>query len=309
MRSAADFRAPGVYATFAEPVRPDLAIADTRCTGFTGLTQKGPHQPAGPGRELGRVRRGIRLHRPVLPVGLGVRPLQERRWAVLGRARGPRAGARRAARRHDHAQCAAHIQVDDWNKPSLKIRALNEGVWGNNIWVKCEHAQGSSTLLTRDLDVGAGEAHVKSTRGFEVGSLVRIYDRENSDYVVLTEIGDRLIKWGKETPVNRRHRAAAPTHLEVLEFDLHVTLKDRKEVFRHLQMSPLSRHYAPRVVEQGSRIVRVEDLLTKSPVPHNLPEPLPLTRLAGGNDGTDALTTEDVSASTAAPTIAAASCR
>ena len=42
MRSAADFRAPGVYATFAEPVRPDLAIADTRCTGFTGLSQKGP---------------------------------------------------------------------------------------------------------------------------------------------------------------------------------------------------------------------------------------------------------------------------
>ena len=82
--------------------------------------------------------------------------------------------------------------------------------------------------------------------------------------------------------------------MEVLEFDLHVTLKDRKEVFRHLQMSPLSRHYAPRVVEQGSRIVRLEDLLTKSPVPHNLPEPLPLTRLGGGSDGTDALTTEDV---------------
>ena len=99
----------------------------------------------------------------------------------------------------------AHIQVDDWNKPSLKIRAFNEGVWGNNIWVKCEHAQGATTLLTRDLDVGAGEAHVKSTRGFEVGSLVRIYDRENSDYVVLTEIGDRLIKWA------RRRRSTGAT--------------------------------------------------------------------------------------------------
>jgi hypothetical protein len=73
--------------------------------------------------------------------------------------------------------------------------------------------------------------------------------------------------------------------MEVLEFDLHVTLKDRKEVFRHLQMSPLSRHYAPRVVEQGSRIVRLEDLLTKSPVPHNLPEPLPQTRRGGGSVG------------------------
>ena len=293
MRSAADFRAPGVYATFADPVRPDLAIADTRCTGFTGLTQKGPiNQPV----------RVSNWDEFVEVFGYTDQfYLSDSVFAHFKNSGGPcwivrvaHVPARGEAADSTHAQCAAHIQVDDWNKPSLKIRALNEGVWGNNIWVKCEHAQGSSTLLTRDLEVGAGEAHVKSTRGFEVGSLVRIYDRENSDYVVLTEIGDRLIKWGKETPVNRRHRAAAPTHLEVLEFDLHVTLKDRKEVFRHLQMSPLSRHYAPRVVEQGSRIVRLEDLLTKSPVPHNLPEPLPLTRLAGGNDGTDALTTEDV---------------
>jgi hypothetical protein len=52
--------------------------------------------------------------------------------------------------------------------------------------------------------------------------------------------------------------------------------------------------YAPRVVEQRSRLVRVEDLFTRSPVPHNLPEPLPLTKLAGGRDGLDALTPEDV---------------
>ena len=39
MRSAADFRPPGVYATFAAPERPALEVADTRVTGFTGCSQ------------------------------------------------------------------------------------------------------------------------------------------------------------------------------------------------------------------------------------------------------------------------------
>ena len=274
MRSAADFRAPGVYATFAEPERPSLAIADTRVTGVVGMTQKGPmNQP-------------VRISNWDEFVEIFGYTDQfftsDSVWAHFRNGGGPCWITRVAhmpgegeAIGIDHAVCAENIQVDDWNKPSLKIRALDEGTWGNNIWVRCDHKTGASSLMTRDLDIGAGEAHVKSTRGFEVGSLVRIFDRENSDYVVITEVGDRVIKWGKETPVNRRHRAAAPTHLEVLEFELHVTLKDRKEVFKSLQMHPLSRNYAPRVVEQRSRLVRVVDLFTKSPVPHNLPSSCP----------------------------------
>jgi hypothetical protein len=193
----------------------------------------------------------------------------------------------------DHASCAEHVQADDWNKPSLRIRALNEGTWGNQIWFKCVHAPGANALLTRDLDIGQGEAHVNSTRGFEVGSLVRIYDRENSDFVVISEVGDKLIKWTTETPVNRRHRAAAPTYLEVMTFEIHVAMRDRREVFKGLQMHPSSRSYAPRVVAQRSRLVRLEDLGTKSPVPHNLPEQLAMTRLEGGRDGIEKITPED----------------
>jgi hypothetical protein len=167
----------------------------------------------------------------------------------------------------DHAAFAENVQVDDWSKPSLKIRALNEGTWGNVVWFRCVHAPGAQALLTRDLDIGAGEAHVNVTRGFEVGSAVRIYDRENSDFIVITEVGDKLIKWSTETPMNRRHRAAAPTYLEVLTFEIHVAMKDRREVFKGLQMHPSSRNYAPRVVSQRSRLVRLDDLHTKSPVP------------------------------------------
>ncbi|HET7502465.1 MAG TPA: phage tail sheath C-terminal domain-containing protein [Kofleriaceae bacterium] len=193
----------------------------------------------------------------------------------------------------DQAASAEHEQLDDWNKPALKICALNEGSWGNAVWVRCVHAPAAQALLTRDLDIGAGEAHINSTRGFEVGSAVRIYDRDNSDYVVITEVGDKVIRWSTETPVNRRHRAASPTHLEVLTFEIHVAMKDRREVFKGLQMHPSSRNYAPRLVSQRSRLVRLEDLRTKSPVPHNMPRVLAMTRLTGGRDGVDAITPED----------------
>lgn len=292
MRPTAEMRPPGVYAAFADPVRPALEIADTRTAGFVGLTLKGP---------LNVPTRIANWDEFVETFGYTPEHyLSDAVYAffrnggaacyVVRVAHVPRDGEPLGV---DHAACAEHVQVDDWNKPSLRIRALNEGRWGNSIWVKSVHATGATALLTRDLDVGAGEAHVNTVRGFEVGALVRIYDKENSDYVVLTEVRDKLIRWGKETPVNRRHRAAAPTHLEVLEFEIHVALRERREVFKNLQMHPSSRHYAPRVIASRSRLIRVEDLGTRSPVPHNLPEPQPMTKLSGGRDGTEKVTPED----------------
>ncbi len=292
MRPTAEYRPPGVYAAFVDPARPTLEIADTRTTGFVGLTQKGP---------LNEPTRIQNWDEFVETFGYSNEHyLSDAVYAffrnggtacyVVRVAHTAPAGEQPGA---DHAACAEQVQVDDWSKPSLRIRALNEGRWGNLIWFKCVHAHGATALLTRDLDIGSGEAHVNTVRGFEVGSLVRIYDKENSDYVVLTEVGDKLIKWGNETPVNRRHRAAAPTHLEVMEFELHVALRDRREVFKNLQMHPSSRHYAPRVVASRSRLIRVEDLGTKSPVPHNLPEAMPMTKLDGGRDGSEKVTPED----------------
>ena len=85
---------------------------------------------------------------------------------------------------------------------------------------------------------------------------MRIYDRENSDYVVVTEVEDRIVRWASATPIVRRYRAAGPTYLEVLEFEVFASLKDRREVFRGLQMSPLSRRYAPRIINAESQLVR-----------------------------------------------------
>ena len=292
MRPSADPRAPGIYQSFDSVAPPPLSIANTRIAGIVGLTQKGPmNEPTRLAswdeflETYGYTADSYTsdsVHGFFKNGGTDCWVVRVAHTAPAGELAGL-----------DHAACAEHAQIDDWNKPSLKIRALNEGTWGNMIWFRCEHTPGAQALLTRDLDIGSGEAYVNTTRGFEVGSTVRIFDRENSDFVVITEVGDKLVKWATETPVNRRHRAAAPTHLEVLTFEIHVAMKDRREVFKGLQMHPSSRNYAPRVVSQRSRLVRLEDMVTKSPVPHNMPEALPMTRLSGGRDGIELVTPED----------------
>jgi phage tail sheath protein FI len=292
MRPSADQRAPGIYQTYDSVATPPMSIANTRITGFVGITQKGPmNEPTRLGNwdEFLEIF-GYTQDSYTSDSVFGFFKNGGTDCWVVRVAHNPAKGELATI---DQAASAEHIQIDDWNKPALKISALNEGNWGNAIWVRCVHAAAAQALLTRDLDIGSGEAYVNSTRGFEVGSTVRIYDRENSDYVVITEVQDKLIRWSTETPVNRRHRAAAPTHLEVLTFELHVAMKDRREVFKNLQMHPTSRNYAPRVVSQRSRLVRLEDLHTKSPVPHNVPGVLPMTRLSGGRDGIDAITPED----------------
>jgi phage tail sheath protein FI len=292
MRPSADPRAPGIYQTYDPVVIPPMSIANTRIAGFVGITQKGPmNEPT----RLQNWDEFLEIfgysqdsYTPDSVYGFFKNGGTEC-WVVRvahNPARGELAGL-------DQAASAEHVQLDDWNKPTLKICALNEGSWGNAIWVRCSHAPAAEALLISDLDIGQGEAQVNTTRGFEVGSTVRIYDRENSDYVVITEVADKLIRWSTETPINRRHRAAAPTHLEVLTFEIHVAMKDRREVFKGLQMHPASRNYAPRLVSQRSRLIRLEDLRTRSPVPHNVPRVLPMTRLTGGRDGVEAITPED----------------
>ncbi|HMG52303.1 MAG TPA: phage tail sheath C-terminal domain-containing protein [Kofleriaceae bacterium] len=292
MRPSADQRAPGIYQTYDPVVIPPMSIANTRIAGFAGITQKGPmNEPIRLGNwdEFLEIF-GYTQESYTSDSVYGFFKNGGTECWVVRVAHNPATGELATI---DQAASAEHVQLDDWNKPTLKICALNEGNWGNGIWVRCVHASAAEALLISDLDIGSGEAQVNTTRGFDVGSTVRIYDRENSDFIVITEVADKRIKWSTATPINRRHRAAAPTHLEVLTFEVHVAMKDRREVFKGLQMHPSSRNYAPRLVSQRSRLIRLEDLGSKSPVPHNVPRVLPMTRLSGGRDGIDAITPED----------------
>ncbi len=292
MRPSAELRPPGVYAAMAEPTIAPLQIAETHIVGFVGMAQKGPIDEP---RRISSWEEFLDIYgytsNHYLSDSVEAFFRNEGRVCYVVRvAHVPRDGEPATV---DHAMAAQREIPDDWNKPALRVRALNEGRWGNSIWVGFGHSSGARSLLTRDLDVGSGVAQVSSTRGFEVGALVRIFDRDNDDYVVLTEVGEREIMWGAETPVNRKHRAAAPTHLEVISFEMQVALRDRREVFKNLQMHPSSRNYAPRVINASSRLVVLEDLQTRSPPPHHMPEPEQLGKISGGRNGTEKITPED----------------
>ena len=291
MRAARELRPPGVYPAMEEVrVRP-ITVADTRVAGFVGVAAKGP---------LDEPRLVTGWNEFVDVFGFATDSYLARAVEGFFMNGGSACYVVRIAHRlkgdvagPEHPSCAEFIVKDGWEKPTMRVRALNEGRWGNNIWVRFNQTTAARTLLTLDLDVGAGEARVNSVRGFERGSLVRVYDRENSDYVIITEIEDRTIRWGSSTPIVRKYRAAGPTYLEVIEFEVFASLRDRREVFRNLQVSPLSRRYAPRVVNADSGLIRLHDLASKAPLPHNLPQAASNTRLQGGRDGVDVLTPED----------------
>src|SRR6185503_8505383 len=153
MRPSADQRAPGIYQTYDSLVIPAMQIANTRIAGFVGITQKGPmNEPTRLGNwdefleifgytsesytsdsVFGFFRNG----------GTECWVVRVAHNSPVGEAPGPQ-----------HAAWAEYVQVDGWNKPSLKIRALDEGSWGNAIWFRCVHASGAQALLTRDLDIG-----------------------------------------------------------------------------------------------------------------------------------------------------------
>lgn len=295
MRPSAELRPPGIYAAMAEPVIAPLKIADTRVAGFVGLAQKGPldlPQRLGSWDEFLEVYGYDPEHYLSDSVEAFFRNGGQSCYVVRVAHRAPPGEAPAKG----HAACAERVVSDDWNKPTLRVSARSEGRWGNDIWVGFSHAAGPRALLTQDLAVGSGQAHVSSTRGFQVGALVRIYDRDSSDCVVLTEVDEqgKVLRWSAETPVSRKHRAESPTQLEVLEFELHVALRDRREVFKGLQLHPSSRRYAPRVVREESRLVDVETLGSSSPPPHNLPAEEAMSKLTGGRDGSSALTPEDL---------------
>ncbi|MSP60391.1 MAG: phage tail sheath family protein [Myxococcales bacterium] len=292
MRAQREIRPPGVYPA-SELVRAGaLSVAETRTGGFVGLASRGPLDEP---RRITGWNEFLEIYGQSSE-GYLARAVEGffvnggKACYVVRIAHRPKAGELSGP---DHSSSAERIIKDGWDKPTLRVSALNEGRWGNAIWVRFAQATSAKTLLTLDLDVGAGEARVNSARGFERGSLVRVFDRENSDYVVLTEVDDRTLRWSSSTPIVRRYHAAGPTYLEVLEFEVFASLKDRREVFRGLQLSPLSRRYVARVVNEQSQLIRIEDLRSAAPSPHNLPVAAPAAKLTGGRDGSEAVSAED----------------
>ena len=146
MRPSAENRAPGIYQSFDAVAPPPISIANTRIAGFVGITQKGPMNEATRLSNwdefveifgvLGESYTAESVHGFFKNGGTDCWVVRVAHCAPKGALPGL-----------EHASCADHTQIDDWNKPSLKIRALNEGTWGNQIWFRCEHTVGARTPL------------------------------------------------------------------------------------------------------------------------------------------------------------------
>jgi uncharacterized protein len=294
MRPSDDLRPPGIYGAIAEPTVAPLIVADTKVAGFVGIAQKGPIDEA---RRIASWDEFVEIygHDPQGYLSDSVAAYFRNggevchvvRVAHLARDPG-------AIARVDHAACAELVLLDHWNRPCLRVTARTEGRWGNHIWISARLATGAAALLTQDLALGVGQAQVSTVRGFTIGALVRVRGAGAVDHVIVTEVGERSIGWGTDSPVNHAYRAAGPTHLEVVELELHVALRDRREVWKGLQMHRSARAYAPRVIDAGSRLIRLEDLAPATPPPHNLPEAVAPSRLVAGRDGARSITPEDI---------------
>jgi uncharacterized protein len=292
-RPAGEIRPPGVYISHVEAINRSFVLGDTRVAGFVGLAAKGPLDVPM------RITSWDEFVEIYGNVDVGYLSNSVEGFFLNGGLACYVVRVAHSARNgvtpdFEHAYSAERVIQDAFDKPTLRVRARSEGRWGNNIWVRFAQNTGAKALLTSDLEVGSGEAIVNVTRGFEKGSLVRIYDRGASDFVVLTEVADRLIRWASATPVNRRYRAAGPTYLEVIELEVHAALRDRRETFRGLQLHESSRRYVGRVLEAESRLIVVDDLRSRSPWPHNMPKGEPAAKLQNGRDGADQVTPEDI---------------
>jgi phage tail sheath protein FI len=273
---------PGVYARVDPIVPPPLAIANAAVAGFVGIAEKGP---------VGVPTRVTGWHGFVAAFGCA------RDGYLADAVRGFFANGGEACwvvRVARDATAAELVAVDGWGRPSLRVRARDEGGWGNAIAVTCRRTTGAEALVVRDLEVGACEVHVSSTRGFAVGSVARVHGRGGSDHVVIVEVGDRIVRWSPATPIDHGHLASAPTRIEVVGFELTAVLADRREVFADLQLDPRSPRHAPRVVGRDSALIRIDAVATTTPLPVAAPVALAVTRLAGGRDGTMRLAADDL---------------
>ena len=214
MRAVREIRPPGVYPAADEPRAEPLTVADTRIAGFVGLAARGPLDEPRAARRAGTSSSTSTVTLPTRATS--ARAVEgfflnggQRCYVVRVAHRAPR--RRRAARARARVVRRARRQ-GRLGQADLRVRALNEGRWGNDIWVRFAQTTAAQTLLTLDLDVGVGRGARQQRRAASsaarwcASTIART--RTTS---ILTEVDDRTHPLGAATPIVRRYRAAGPT--------------------------------------------------------------------------------------------------
>lgn len=196
------------------------------------------------------------------------------------------------------APAAASVVLRDlYGRPTLRVEARDPGEWGNRVRVRVTSAsRPARATLRAPLQAGAAAAEVDKVRGFEPGSVVRVWQDQRQEYARLVEVGRKLLRF--EEPLKADYEAGQ-AQLEGVELQLTVTSPFGFEIHDNLVFAagPEARSTHPRdlvtVVGERSPTVTVTYLGSTTPAPYHHPQPEVELLLAGGSDGVAAVRAED----------------
>ncbi len=197
----------------------------------------------------------------------------------------------------DTAKNAAESKTvlkDLFGRNSVEISAGSAGSWGNQLKVSIEAPREPTSIPpVKGVRAGSTSARMESTRGFEAGSIVKISDSKNTEYLKVVKTTRRQIFWDAETPLINTYKIADGTVLEPVTFQLTISNEDGLEVHENLSMSPEHPNYFETVINKDSRLVKVKDLKSSTEAPYNMPQVADELPFFNGRDGVEFLTPED----------------
>ena len=194
--------------------------------------------------------------------------------------------------RAELARKARYELLDASGYPALEVLASSEGSWGNQLSIKITYPDQPKvhSFITLDIAPGARMLTVQSTRGVERGMMLKICDGRQERYVTVERIRGNEIYW--QEPIDCGFRAAAPTYIDSIDFNLIVKEHKRIERFINLSLGKWSSRNVSRVVAQESELIRV-NILSDGEYEH-YPVPTDDVQLRGGKDGLDGITPDDI---------------
>ncbi len=287
----ANFRSPGVYFEKIEERIPNLALGPTGQVGFLGLTTRGPlHKPV----RITSMEAFLSTYGPPLEGGY-LADSVEGFFQNGGRVCYIVRVAHTFARGNSEVARQSHtVLKDQRGRATIRIDARNEGTWGNSIRMRVSHPDKASTqtVLVRDVAAGDTRIQVRSSRGFQVGTICKLDDGHKTRYITLNRVEGRELSW--HTPLDVGFKSSAPTFLEPVTFTIEAEIPGYRERFADLSFSPLSTRYFERYINAESQLLYVTNLRSASSFPYNLPAPRDKIQLRGGHDGLKDINPADI---------------
>jgi len=287
--SALRYRPPGLYRESDKNRYTPLSLPETGIPGFVGITERGPtNKPV----KVTSVEQFIKIFGN-LSIDAYLAPAVDGFFTNGGaacyivRVANLSGIASGKGARHAGALLKNHA-----GKTAVQVTARSEGSWANELKISFRSLPPKNqTLLTMDLAEDSTSASIRSTHGFQRGTIVRFNDEEKEGFVSLDSVETKLIKWG--VPMGLAFNSDVPTTLEPVEFEVEIELGEKKERFSNLSSSVASGSYFARVINERSQWIQILDLLPDTPSNGDLPAQALREPLLGGRDGIDTLTPSD----------------